>query len=831
MGDIKKLSMDREKLLLKRAELLLRSDDIKASLMDYVAAYEVFHNRQIYELILEIYLKPIEKELKQTYERNQELLSAYPCKEGEMQEKDVKVHPLWMDDNILLYVNLEERTFSKIIRKGKQFDLKPGDICLFMNELWREDLIQYENACRVSEPSIGETTPFYLMYDRQYWLLFLQIMDLEELMSAGRVFFLAGRQNAYKYWGDAGVFWPQVKRWDAAISGRQNTGESEAQQWELWEKNISLLQKKKLYYGPSMDTLKKNRQKSEEFWKISENADTGKISKGMPVLFVNERNLHSILEAYQKIGNAYVPLYLYYDCDFFCELMRSQDICLLMKIEAIVIVVGRDAFYSLFSAYEVVYPKVYFGDKGDFLFREIENFARRREELICSMKMELEVYYWKNFQEIADRIKEKTATICVLKNTFEPGKFQKFYKQFQKVAENMGYRVVICEEEKVVFRMPEIVNLYRYRPDMVFQIDKQRSGDTFLGEALDIKNMEALVYVNWIQDIHPAVLSPNYAKKLKERDFVFSIFEKEVLEEYQFPDKNVIYGGIMAVDEEEFAISSITPEEHEKYDCDICFAGSVIGKGGEEFICASLDPYLKTEQVDKVVDSLFEMLDNLYDAESGRYAICGEQVQKPIRQLQNELGFDDDVKLHIYRVFVVMRYEVLRFLILKQLARSGRYKINFYGATDPEIEGIHFCGFVANEELAKAMQCAKMTLQINPDTTMNQRIAESLLSHTMVMVYQMKREDDMSSVMPYLQEGEGISFFDSREELLKKCDYFLTDSRVREAVAECGYQKVREKMTVDTVYGHLLEKVREKLSGGKGNVAFISKREENMTDG
>lgn len=608
---------------------------------------------------------------------------------------------------------------------------------------------------------------------------------------------------------------------------------------EIWIRNWENLSEKELFYS----ALEKGSlvERGNLIADIDENVrpeyDYDALCfQTVPVL-VNELCLEKILKVESKTdpfqgmvrkkmnGLPMRPLYLYYDEDTFLTLMEQQDIKELCDIYRIVILVGMEQFEDYFCQLDVIGPNLLLGDADGKLKQELELINCEKTTIFREMLNDIIRYYQENGAKIEKRILDGKAKICVLKDYYEPERFRSLYRDLQKSLEGSGASVEICEERGPVFWTHEIVNLYQYLPDIVFQINKSRDGRTYQGEELHLENLDALknlVYINWIQDIHPAVLDTGYAASLMEKDFIFSLFDEKVLREYGFPDEKVIYRGIMPVSKEKFYLQDVSTGEHEKYDYDICFLGTIMTEEAAiNFLYQSLEVYLTEPQIEKVCDVLLEMLGNMYDPCTQMYKMEAAELNACVDKLQEELECDDAARQNIYRVFRVVRYNSLRKLILQQLASQKKYRIILYGASDVGIEGIDFGGFIEDQgELSKAIQCSKILMQINPDATMNQRVIESLLSHTMVMVFKMKREDDMSSLEYYLNEYEGICYFGNKRELIEKCDYLLGNNEIREQIAEAGYQKARKRLDSDYIYQYLLRGVKEKIEmlQGKENV-------------
>lgn len=589
-------------------------------------------------------------------------------------------------------------------------------------------------------------------------------------------------------------------------------------------KDLYLLSEKEMFFcSLEKEDFKKKMDRELNEMKGEYNVDAINIES--VILLVNEQRLDRILELERKSdwyngalsenseGFMMLPFYLYYDEDQFIKFVQDNDISTLCRKYRIVILVGMKNLEDFFCHLDVIYPNFVLGDNNKIISKKLSEIETEKGKILQHTVNELFVYYQTNEWDIKHRILSGSAKICILKNYFEPKRFKELYRQLKNSLEEVGYSVEINEERGAIFRTHELLNIYRHRPDIVFQINKTKNGRTYQGEALHLECFENLIYINWIQDVHPSVLNREYALSLKKNDFIFSLFDENILRKYGYPESNVIYGGIMPADEKNFCIHSLTKEEHEKYDYDLCFLGSIFDEEyAVKYIYSELLSYLSYNQIGKVCDALFEILEGMYNPHTQEYITGLKILSKYADQLQKDLQCDDLVRGYIERVFGVVRYNSLRKLILKQLAGQRKYKIILYGVYDVKIDGVDFGGFISNrEEMSKAIQCCKALIQINSDATMNQRVVEGLLSHTMALVYKMNAEDDMSNIAHYLDEYEGICYFKSKKELLEKIELLLKNEEFREQITECGYQKAGKILTTDYVFCSMMENIQEKI--------------------
>lgn len=542
------------------------------------------------------------------------------------------------------------------------------------------------------------------------------------------------------------------------------------------------------------------------------------------ILLVNELDIDKILriehinEAIDESkdcraeGTLTIPMYLYYDKDIFEQFVSSYDITDICKKYRMVIIVGETTLIKFFSQWDVITPTNIYGRNHEKVYDILQGILQEKTIQLQNMLAELITYYDEEEENILNRIRNKKQKICIMKYYYEHKRFKYLYRQFKVAAEKVGCEAKLCMERGNIYHTPDIVSVYVNRPDMVFQINKTRNGKNFVGQSLNLQYFDKLLYVNWIQDIHPAVLNAEYALALTNKDYVFSLFDKDVMDKYCFDSDKVILGGIMGADENNFCYHEISNKEHEMYDCDIAFAGTILtDEEVANFIYSLLSSCFNDEQIGVVADSVFEMIQSIYDADTGKYTVSAD-IYKKIDLLQNEMEFDYNAKMNIHRVYSVVRYNSIRKLVMQQLAKSGKYKINLYGEYDINVPGVKFGGYIDDKvELSKALQCSKMVVQINPDASMNQRVIEGLLSHTMALVLQIEKGSDMSDIHNYLNEEEGICSFHSKQELFALCDMLINDNELREKIAEKGYKKAVNTLTTDAIFGSFIDELSKKI--------------------
>lgn len=597
------------------------------------------------------------------------------------------------------------------------------------------------------------------------------------------------------------------------------------------EENLRLLAGKEHYYCSLQreDFFGSSRERTER-----ENEQTREIRGGTEpsvVLLANEQDVGYIVGLAREIDDIppeqegrvehvlQFPLYLYYDEEQFIRLVREQDLRPLCQMYRAVILVGGEALEDFFCRMDAVFPDAAIGDEGGWISAKLEEIKAERIKLLNELWMEVFLYYRQNGEAIKKRVLEGRAKICVLKYYYESARSRNYYLQFKKALEKLGYAVELCGEEGPIFIKDEIMFLYEHRPDIVFQINKHKDGFTYSGPPMYLDaRLDNLIYINWSHDNYPQTLNAQYARSLGKRDYVFSFYDAWVMRQYGFPDAKVIYGGTPPADDDSFRIWNLSEEEHRRFDCDIAYA---VGHLRPEIWGVQLDNLLgrwndfEPAQIDRISVELLPFVEGMYDPVTGKYITDQSLVRQYAAQVAEKLQCSGEQGRLIEHVLHMLQYYMLRRLVVEDLAAQKKYRIVFYGSSDPEIDGVEYGGCLHDRaELSKALSCAKLTLQITANSSINQCVAEGLLSHTPLLVYRMKQEDTWHSIESYLAEGEGFLYFDGTRELVEQCDRLLNDEALREEIAERGYRKARRLLTTDAVYGHLMEELQAKLRAG-----------------
>lgn len=202
---------DKTLILLEKAKMEFRNGCEKEALLDFISAYEMSGDGEIYELILEVYYEPNKDNFRQTFDKNVSLLKEYPHYRNEYKDAgEPEFMPIWQDEASMVCLDVCNKQFG-IENRHVEMDLPmQSGIAMLLNELWMDDILQCEETCRIEEPFMDVELPFYLVFDQVYWMLFVQLYDMEPLLSKNRVVFLIGRQAFQDYFYEDMVLFPEL---------------------------------------------------------------------------------------------------------------------------------------------------------------------------------------------------------------------------------------------------------------------------------------------------------------------------------------------------------------------------------------------------------------------------------------------------------------------------------------------------------------------------------------------------------------------------------------------------------------------------------------------
>lgn len=205
---MKRMPAEEAFFLYERGKFQFRNANYQEALTDFIYAYQISNDPEIYELVLEAYLYPNQENLILQYQENLKLLENYPHYKNEYPQEELHFYPIFQSDEMVACVDTQNRTFAIDHRKEIKFYPEHDTCYMMFNELWSEDIIKCEEKSRLTEPFMDMNIPMYLVFDKLYWLLFLQLQDIKVFIEVERIIFLVGEEVFREYFSDTQVIMP-----------------------------------------------------------------------------------------------------------------------------------------------------------------------------------------------------------------------------------------------------------------------------------------------------------------------------------------------------------------------------------------------------------------------------------------------------------------------------------------------------------------------------------------------------------------------------------------------------------------------------------------------
>ena len=589
---------------------------------------------------------------------------------------------------------------------------------------------------------------------------------------------------------------------------------------QMRNRNLELFSLKKIIYlGPDWTQISEPEEPMTDNG-FEYNIDEMPESTAEISLLVNMTDIPYVLEFERRNRPSSFykkPFYLYYDENIFCYVLDNANLAPILLNHRFVLIVGEDNLNNLFQNLEIIFPRKIYEYDSNIIANKIQALYMNRIHMEEQMVNALNLYYSEYKTEIYHRIINRQATIAVLLYNNEPKAFQEYYEDIKAVWENMGYTVLLMGASLPYHQTNSIYQCLLTKPDLVFQVNKSRDGTKIKGERLNLIKIKDLLVVNWIQDFTQHFFTDAALRKLTDSDFILSIFDSDFWKKYPHKEENMIYGGMQGISLPSVPEDEITQQDHEKYDCDINFCGSLLHEKWRENYILSHTEGLIQKQEDLIL--LMTLLEEL------KTHACGGDVYRTDEDILYVLAdryreitkCSDEIHKLILKILYLMRYQEMRWQILKDLGQSKTARVHAYivlGDDYTDYGNIIFKEFIHDrKEFAKALRCSKMTLQVNPDTMLNRRVGEACLCGSVPIMLRVQKGHDICGGWDVLGEFSSRNYFDSKEELTDNIHYFMERQDALEGQKKIGKGIVTRKLSKETVYTNVMLQIIEKVTG------------------
>ena len=307
------------------------------------------------------------------------------------------------------------------------------------------------------------------------------------------------------------------------------------------------------------------------------------------------------------------------------------------------------------------------------------------------------------------------------------------------------------------------------------------------------------VYISWVYDFPALHL---YAKAIQNpvnRIFVFDQIQYERF--HAFSPSTIFYMPLATNPMTEEQMLTISLEEKERYNHDVCFVGSMYNEKNMKFYqLFQLPEYWKG-----YVQGIAEAQLNVY----GYNFIADSLTEDAVLELKKLLGYVllDDYRVNDRELIADMYIGQLCIYLERERtlrALSEKYDVAMY--TKSNIEHLPN---ITNKGLAEPIHmapqiyhCSKINLHMTPKTIqsgISLRVFDVLGSKGFLIANYQKE------ICDYFEPGVDLVVYDSLPDLERKVAYYLEHEDERRQIAENGYRKVCESFTYDIAIREILD--------------------------
>ncbi len=336
--------------------------------------------------------------------------------------------------------------------------------------------------------------------------------------------------------------------------------------------------------------------------------------------------------------------------------------------------------------------------------------------------------------------------------------------------------------------------LKKQESQMVFSIN-------FFPVVSEVCNIFHIPYVCWIVDSPVMEL---YSHSVRNRWNRIFLFDYALYEEFRPENPKGIFYLPLGADYARLdpLLENITKKDKEKYAAEVSFIGSLYTEK-----C----PYnrLKEESWMKgYLDGVIQAQLKVYGYNFLEECITDEILQQfkekvPFYQFPEKANHNDRAAMaHLYLGNKVTEQERLQ--LLKRV--SEEFSLDLYTASDfSPLPKANYRGLArSTTEMPKIFRLSKINLNFTSKpirTGIPLRLWDILGAGGFVLTnYQ-------SEVPEYFEVGKDLDIFASEEELVEKIRYYLEHEEEREEIARNGYQKAKEKYSLELRVKQILQTV------------------------
>lgn len=519
------------------------------------------------------------------------------------------------------------------------------------------------------------------------------------------------------------------------------------------------------------------------------------------IIIKNEINRYNILQCLKKTIEpepllwAKLPLYLYYsDFNEFVQFLQINDFEELLNYKRLVFLFDESETYEWFSFPQSIIPShiLNINSEQDELYILINEVYESREKDYTYLTEKVSNYYSLNKNRVIDNIKSGKPRILFATTRFSTA-IQYYIRDCIKACEDIGIDSRLSIEKSDIHRTNGyewLKSLDEFKPDIVFVIGHFRWEYPCIPENV--------VFICWIQDQLPNIMSKESPAKLKELDYLLNVhFTAKEIFEIGYPRDKMIEAPVYA-NHNIYKFYSITEEEKRKFCADICvFSNIGTPHLGIRNVCKLFSSNPLYDEIEMALYSAYEeMYQMVY---SGNMIYDLKDYVNLISKCFNKHGLLIDDKSIVglsshFRIEVAFR--IYRSVIIEWLHEKG-YNMKLWGREwleHPTLKSYAQGTAKNGETLSKVINASKIVIGINPATTTHPRVFETILSNSLYISPHIPGPYDWADIKRLMVEDEEIVFFYNKQDLYKKIDFYLNNEEKRIEIIKNGKKKILSKL-------------------------------------
>ena len=418
----------------------------------------------------------------------------------------------------------------------------------------------------------------------------------------------------------------------------------------------------------------------------------------------------------------------------------------------------------------------------------IENNIKQYEQRLAAL-------YPESFPKtLVDKVRNRKALRILLMTSRYTTYVQYATRDMADGFRQLGHEIFILKEEdnagNGIRHDTSLKLLCEFQPDIVFCIDHLRYEYRWIPQHL--------IFVAWIQDTLPEVMSGEHIKKMTDRDFLLTEVVSEDLVEVGYKD---VVRFPVHVNTKVFK----GDPENVQYEHDI------------SNVCHAPQMYPFPQET---LDELFKGApEGSRITRNTLYQMIAEQIPEPFNpssyKLVNYSDYREFLKPYFQsilpgreipdyffqRIGTVICNFICKTFVSKWIVDAG-YSLSIFGRgwdEMPDFPEFKNCarGVVYHgKQLGEVYNKTKINLSVASLFTSQHRAFEVIASGGFLLVGYIPPEKDVHPITAFLEEGDGYVFFKGKNDLLEKIDYYLNHEEKRIEIIKHGRAKILNNYTV-----------------------------------